>query len=306
MSEDCQIEEVFSVAWWNTSLRPIPTAIAPTANQMHVATEIVKALITNGVDFIALGEISESERDIFISLANDSSYAVRDGLVKEGRSRFSMCYVYNPGRVTVSSPIPMFILDGPRRLRVCQHLEVVLQGEPFPFHILVSHWPSRLRDAAADRSRLGMRLRDVINRIYSESVGVPHIILLGDYNDEPFDDSMCNCLRATRDKRLVFQKQDLLYNPFWRHLGGASDETANAKLGGSYFYRKDQLTRWRLFDQIIFSSSFLNGGLWTLDESMTQIMHLPFYTDLLVSSKETFDHAPILGVVRRGNANGRI
>lgn len=306
MSEDYQIEEVFSVAWWNTSLRPKPTANAPTLDKISVAMEIVRTLITSGVDFIALGEISESERDIFFSLADHSSYAFRDGLVKDGRSRFSMCYVYNPERVTVSSPMPIFIRDGRRRLRVCQRLEVILQGELFPFHILVSHWPSRLRDAAKDRSRLGTRLRDVIDRIYDESAGVPHIILLGDYNDEPFDDSMCNCLRATRDKMLVLKTPDLLYNPFWRYLGGASNETANAKLGGSYFYRKDPLTRWRLFDQIIFSSSFLNGDPWTLDESMTQIMHLPSYTDLLVSSKETFDHAPILGVVRRGNANGQI
>jgi hypothetical protein len=87
-------------------------------------------------------------------------------------------------------------------------------------HIFLSHW-TNVRDCnEADRQHLGNRLRDEVNTILYSDRSKP-VILLGDYNAEPFSNALTIGLESTRDVVRARNKHLLLYNPFWRHLGEA-------------------------------------------------------------------------------------
>mgnify|MGYP000064402577 CR=1 FL=1 len=109
----------------------------------------------------------------------------------------------------------------------------LLNGEKI--NILVNHWPSR-RDGAHlteyKRIAAAEKNREIIERIKSQEGEDTKIIIMGDFNDDPANNSV--------KKHLV--KHDF-YNPMEKLL---------TRTQGSLSYRG----AWNLFDQIIFSHSF--------------------------------------------------
>jgi Endonuclease/Exonuclease/phosphatase family len=118
--------------------------------------------------------------------------------------------------------------------------------------VYLAHWRSRLNDGRLARERCAEQLRQ---RIVREKV---HVLLMGDFNDEPFDKALEN-LNATRDMHLARERPGMLFNPFWRHLGHEDRQDPTC---GTYYHRNGDTTRWRTFDQILMSAGFLgNHGL---------------------------------------------
>ena len=164
---------------------------------------------------------------------------------------------------------------------------------------LENYRAGRLGDPAS--ISLAIRLRERIKSIMDEE-GNAHIVLIGDYNDEPFDHSLSEHLQATRDRALAAVKSHLFYNPFWRHLSRkevACSEFESIEYAGSYFHRAGNLTQWRTFDQIMFSSSFLGNGDWNLIDKKTVVLDIPAYTAAVLNSNYSFDHLPIMAVIER-------
>jgi hypothetical protein len=295
--------EMLSFAWWNTSLKPLkdkPVA----AEHQAIARTLVRAIIAElDVDFVALGEVSPSDSDMFRDLANEVGYFFLDGIEPAGKSWFDTCFLYKQSRVAVHDMTTKITNQGNRTLRIAQQVDLFISGATLPIHLFVSHWPSPLyKDDVAKRRLLGQRLHDLIRKLEEDYGQVaPNVLLLGDFNDEPFDDSLSEALRSTRHRKLVERGGGLLYNPFWRYLGAGSgiEPPEGLSLLGTYFHRPGTLTQWRVLDQIIFSKSFLGGGEWTIDERLTQLLDIPQFSPLLQDGKNGFDHAPILGTVRR-------
>jgi hypothetical protein len=107
---------------------------------------------------------------------------------------------------------------------------------------------------------------------------------------------------ATRDRGLAHRKSDLLYNPFWRKIGHTSPYTHDNSAinnAGTYFHKGGPITKWRTFDQIIFSSNFLGSSDWHINEKLTSILDLDEYRELVLDPKEVFDHFPVLGVIEK-------
>ncbi len=81
----------------------------------------------------------------------------------------------------------------------------------------------------------------------------PHVILMGDFNDEPFSPSMMEYLCATYDKSYVISQSNMdkisLYNASWE--GFDSDKP------GSYYYEAGMPHKWNMLDQIIISPSLV-------------------------------------------------
>lgn len=128
------------------------------------------------------------------------------------------------------------------------------------------------------------------------------IVLMGDFNDEPFASVMDATLLSTRDRKLVQQEPRLLYNPFWRHMTSYkhSEESHQFSDRGTYFHAAGQLTKWRTFDQMMFSSSLVRGTAeWVLDEIATRVVDFPALTKLVESRGNVFDHLPIVGRLQR-------
>ena len=146
--------------------------------------------------------------------------------------------------VTDSKPWPLKI-PGMDDFYTRDILEIAGKLDNEPFYFLVNHWPSRSggeketvmkRDAAADLCL------SIVKSIYKESPDAK-IVIMGDLNDDPVDESLIKHLK-TKTKIEDVQKDDL-FDPMWQlYRDGV----------GSLAYRD----RWNLFDQIIVSSALLD------------------------------------------------
>lgn len=298
-----QSGESLSFVWWNTSLAPPGDRQVTQEQQDIVGHVVLPSFAERGVDFIALGEVSSNEKEFLSKFALSLGYDLLDGFTSVGRSKFDMLFLYNSNRLIVEGPTSITAQKGGRTFRIAQRIDITVSNAQSVIHLFVSHWPSRLlmQKDHPDRHLLGVRLGDSVQEIFRLYNNIPNVILLGDYNDEPFDNSLTEGLLSTRDRKLAKRRKHLLYNPFWRYLGASchNSEEESIVLGGSYYHKGGETTQWRLFDQMIFSTSFLGGGEWMLDETLTQLLDIPDYSQLLDDSTEYFDHAPILGVIRR-------
>ena len=113
-----------------------------------------------------------------------------------------------------------------------------------PVFILVNHWPSRskgqketapLRDAAAD---LCLSIVQDIRKSHPDA----GIIIMGDLNDDPVDESVMNHLRVKTSSDSLSPGD--LYDPMWKLFKDGK---------GTLEYKGI----WNLFDQIIISSALM-------------------------------------------------
>ena len=115
------------------------------------------------------------------------------------------------------------------------------------FHFIINHWPSRSGGEARSKpnriaaAKLNKRIIDSIQLLDVNA----KIISMGDFNDDPVDESMKKILR-TKGKKDSLEIRDL-YNPF---------EKLYKKGVGSLAYRD----RWNLFDQMFFTSNLVNDS----------------------------------------------
>lgn len=121
----------------------------------------------------------------------------------------------------------------------------ILQGKD-TLHVFVNHWPSRrggTKASQAKRVHVASYLKKAVDELLSQHSNA-NIIIMGDFNDEPINDSIIKTLGVQRDR-----EQANLYNCFIK---------ADQNKEGSYNYRGN----WNMLDQIIISSSIkqaLNG-----------------------------------------------
>jgi len=112
-------------------------------------------------------------------------------------------------------------------------------------HVLVNHWPSRSggeiesapkRDAAADLCL------SAVKAIYKNEPGA-RIIIMGDLNDDPVDESLIKHLKVKTKLENVMPGD--LFDPMWQLFRDGV---------GSLAYKDS----WNLFDQIIVSSALMD------------------------------------------------
>lgn len=298
-----------SFVWWNTSLSPVSHPNRSSAEERGVATELIELLAnTLDVDVICLGEVSEQDINRMRPKWETLGYSVREGISSIGRTSFDTCVLYKSEKLLLLSDENLSSIKGASTLKIGQRIDFAVKADETVIHLFVSHWPSRLwcTENHADRHLLAIRLRDEIEKIGLQN-GTTHAIVLGDFNDEPFDQSISEQLMATRDRNLAARKPYLLYNPFWRHMGAAQPYqvgNSSRNRSGSYFYNSDKKCKWRTFDQIIFSSSFLGATEWHLREEMVNVIDLVGYTELVLGAEMRFDNLPVIGVIEKVIQNG--
>ena len=295
--------ERMTFGWWNTSLSPLGKE---RADQKHkeIAGDVVKSLINDlKIDCLALGEITNNDLLSLKDACASKKLAIYDGTLREGKLQFDTGIIYDPERLRIVGEKSITSVHGGRNSKIANRIELVSTSDNSLFHLFVSHWPSRgtSEETVLRRETIASRLKDQITAIEERSKD-PAIILLGDFNDEPFDKSLSWNLLATRDRHLAQTRKGFLYNPFWRRLGEFEPHVfASAKCGaaGTYFYKNGTATRWHTFDQILFSSAFLGTGEWHLNERDTMILQTEFLVDLVQNEAALFDHLPILSVIER-------
>lgn len=115
-----------------------------------------------------------------------------------------------------------------------------LGGEMFAF--FVTHLPSRIGGKGSDLRSLGAEI------IYKRSLKLMKdfpdikIVVMGDMNDDPFDESMAKWMHGRKEISNV-SKNDF-YNPFWKMLSDGH---------GSLCYQG----KWSIYDQILVNSNLV-------------------------------------------------
>lgn len=300
-----------SFAWWNSSLSPLGKSRA-TNEQKSIALAVVRYLTEEvKVDCLALGEVTYDDLIAFKSELELQDYEIIDGTLKKERLNFDTGVIYRKSSLYFVSQESITINRSNHHLKLANKLKFLMPFCDSPLYLFVSHWPSRLwcQVNGADRHVLGLRLHDEIDSLHKIH-GVPaNVILLGDYNDEPHDSSLESHLLAVRDRRLVRKNKNLLYNPFWRHLGEPLPHQPGKpcpSFSGSCCLKSSTAveTKWRTFDQIIFSAAFIGQSAWQLNEDYTQILRGTSF-DLIVSARnQIFDHFPVISVIERKDNDG--
>lgn len=146
-------------------------------------------------------------------------------------------------------------------------------------HCFVNHWPSRYggeKETIYLREIAARRLKSMVDSLVVTSDDFPKIIILGDFNDMPFDNSMLNVLKAKPPE--VFTNEDTLVNLF-----------ADVKRLGFEGTLKHQY-RWQIFDQIIISRSLYDSKSLHYIKKSARILHedFLFVEDVTYGGKKLF------------------
>lgn len=290
--------ECFRFAWWNTRLR-----WKKDARQQEVARSVIQRLVDDEeVLVVALGEVEKEHAETLRQACKTGSLDLL--LMGDAESR-PLALLYRSDVFDCQSYRVLESRRGRKRLvgGLCARLQA--RDQAGDFHVFAIHWPSGYKnaDASNERHELARDLRAEIHEI----PGTPQVLILGDFNVEPFDAALDAGLTASRAREWVSKGRALLYNPFWRLLGEqqslqeALQRPRNRKSAGTYWQSSaSPMTPWYTMDQFLVSASLLEANGWHLWEDATAIWQEP---PLLDEEKgrlhSDFDHFPIVGALRR-------
>lgn len=172
---------------------------------------------------------------------------------------------------------------------------------------LANHWPSRSAPSGAGpqysagfRATAGETLGYWHERIREVKGVNAAIIALGDFNDDPFDNSLFLHAVALRERGDVVRAQSAkFYNLAWRYLTQTvTDRNGNSReLDGTLYFGGDA----NLFDQILVARGLLTGpGRLKAAEASVRIEAYPEMVDHRVSE------GPIRFGLPKGNAAANV
>jgi endonuclease/exonuclease/phosphatase family metal-dependent hydrolase len=212
-----------------------------------------------GPDILALAEV-ESER---------AAELLKDALnAKVGKKtppyKHLLFKDVGGGRHISTAIITRLAVDGAktrlhgRRQRI---LEGHVQVRGHDLVVFATHWTSRVSDSEGEgRDRYGDQIYGAFKAMYKSNPKVD-VLVCGDFNDPPNDESVTRHLRAIGDRKLVEQggPEPYLYNLF---ANWAKDPK------GSHYYRG----KWLIFDQIAVSPGLLDNEGWTCEVDSAKIV----------------------------------
>lgn len=184
--------------------------------------------------------------------------------------------LYNPRLFTVSNSKSYRLRTEDSTFLTRDQLMVsgYLMGEKI--HVIVNHWPSRSGGEMRSRPKRNAAAaltRSIVDSLFRVDAKAK-IIVMGDLNDDPTNESCATVLGAKREMTDVQPKQ--LYNVFWKTL---------EKGIGSLSYN-DQ---WNLFDQIILSHELVNGDKSKLSFWKGEV----FYRNFLIQQEGRYKGTPM-------------
>lgn len=293
----------FIFAFWNCAISPPGIKEMRTPANMADAIEVIADLFTNkNVALLALCEVN-SESFSYLSNEIDelglslSAHFLPDKTLTG--AEFDVGYIYDPAKISVELGIAHTARLGTSIVKVAQQLRVIINEDASSIiNIFVSHWSSQLRKIAddfRDECSKGLR-RNIVGYIEQNQL----VILMGDYNDEPYSQSLFKNIRATNDRALVLSMPDYwLYNPYWKALSARMPFTIDEQQHdfGTCYSKSGNRNHWSTFDQIIFSGHFLHCGPWYLKESSTGVVLTDKLRATIMDSKHYFDHMPVIGCI---------
>jgi hypothetical protein len=251
---------------------------------------------------LTLCEVNTKDIAHFRQNLNLSNIEILDLTCKVGRTRFDIAIVFNPKKLSVEHIKKLSKVRSDSTIKAAQIVEIKNLDDDKKISLYICHWASRLRGDGESRRK------SAADMVYESATELMNngqdVILMGDFNDNPYDDSVLNHLNSTRCHAAVIKNpNEFFYNPFWRtvvsenkynHLSSLEDFRS-----GSYQYKQFCGALWHSYDQIMLSGSFLGKGYWHLNEEQTKNITTD---NLLIDykcSKHFIDHLPILCEITR-------
>jgi len=148
-------------------------------------------------------------------------------------------------------------------------------------HVFVNHWPSRgggIELSDPKRFSAARTLSKAISSIFKGEKKA-HVIVLGDFNDEPSSKSVSGILKVNPYPSKTGYQPKKLYNLMSKK---------SAKGQGTYFHSFRGNIQWRMYDQIIVSGTLLNNATIDYDKGSMEIAGPSF----MLSSKGKSKGAP--------------
>ncbi len=221
-------------------------------NMARVIADIGADLINKSPSIVGLSEVEN--RNVIEDLLNNEHLLNKNYDIvhydspDERGVDVGLIYNKNVFKVSSTKSHELIIYDNKSSKRNYTRDQLVVSGllDNELIHIIVNHWPSR--SGGEERSRAGRMAAAELNKKIIDSLQNKYknakIITMGDFNDDPHDDSMKKILNAK--KYIEDVKTNGIYNPMEVIL---SDQGI-----GSNAYRDV----WQLFDQILVTEPFLN------------------------------------------------
>ncbi|MGF6368358.1 hypothetical protein OKW40_001108 [Paraburkholderia sp. RAU6.4a] len=287
--------------WWNTGLTPPVIKLKATSEDREFAVAQITDM-RRVLDFGILGlcEVQTSDLDAIMDGLDDPNLRVIDKTDRSGKQKFDIALIYDETRVTHVESCSFVERFGKHKFKLGEMMTFVTTGTNVVVRVVLSHWPSRrtLHEKDPNRTRLGSLLCDSLAKVREDPE--TFLVLMGDYNDDPCSPSLSEYLLATRDRELAKRDHRFFYNPFWRWLGESLPSpvaTDGSSICGTHYYRGGDHTEWFTYDQIIFTSAFLNRPDVVLEEELTQIVVTPELAARL-RSRNVCDHFPVTSTVK--------
>jgi hypothetical protein len=272
------------------------------------AVDVISDLFSkSNISLLALCEVNKASFAHISNALNEMGLALSSEFMPDKTStgsEFDIGYFYDSSIVDVQHGLAHTGMLGTSAVKIAQQLQVVvIEDCPSIINVLVSHWSSQLLKIADDiRDECSKGLRSFVLKLISEN---QQVILMGDYNEEPYSHNLFKNMRATNDRALVLSEPNFwLYNPYWKALAARMPFTVDEQQHdfGTCYSKAGNRNHWSTFDQIIFSSHFINDGPWYLKESATGVALTNKLRAAIMDSKHCFDHMPVIGCISKREA----
>jgi hypothetical protein len=222
------------------------------ANLAQVLSEMGTALNPDGLAIIGIAEVEQKSclDDLIKQPAlKDRNYKIIHHSSMDFRG-IDVGFIYSPKyfKPTAHHVLPVKLVDenGYRTFtRDILWVEGILNGDKI--HIMVNHWPSRSggEQVTVDKRKAAAQVcKDVIDSLRTIDPEVK-VIVMGDLNDHPTDESVVDVLRAVGKPEEMTKNN--MYNPYILKFKKGS---------GSNAWRDT----WGLFDQIMMTKGIVDGA----------------------------------------------
>ncbi|NTU58319.1 MAG: endonuclease/exonuclease/phosphatase family protein [Chlorobiaceae bacterium] len=168
---------------------------------------------------------------------------------------------WNPATVRFTGSKPYTVPLGGKRTRFVIAAGFSVSGRPFS--VVLNHWPSRAFDAAwsePKRIEAAKVARHIVDSLRTRNPKA-EIIVMGDFNDEPGNNSIRNVLGSSFDRKQVRDDAGRVLFNCWSDL----------QLGGSYAYKG----HWEQIDHILLSAGLLDRSGLYVDQDAFNTFSFP-------------------------------
>jgi len=223
-----------------------------------------------GPDLLGICEVQSEKviKDILNELSNGNEYGIVHHDSPDMR-KIDVGFIY---RKSVLSDPKAVAYNVRKRYPTRNILEVTFQVKNGSIlKVIGNHWPSRSSgqyESEPFRIMVAENCAWIVDKCYQKDAET-NIIVMGDFNDEPFNRSIQEYLFAIRNRDRVQARKNstksrpYLYNLTWSLMDGTTP--------GTYYFGKNP-AGWNMLDQIMVSKGILvgNSGL-EVDEKSIKI-----------------------------------